>query len=217
MTTIRIKTRGNEDEKLLTDVGIITIHDIKRKINESDPSSVLLTFKDKVLLDSTDISTLGEDCTFVIEKDIEFSQIYGHSPKKYRAKINDKYVILKEEEVFFKDGKSFLVTKKLKKIKLVDILDAIRKNFTRIHAIHILFITFVFASRNYPLISTIVFINILKLASQMILKFRIWEKIGTGILYSIFMFFASFIAIDHNRFIPKAIESKPNSSQLAHQ
>lgn len=211
MTTIRIKTRGNDNEKILNCDDATTIHDIKQQINMNDPSSVLLTFKDKVLLDSTDISTLGEDCTFVIEKEIEFSRIHGHIPKQYRAKINDKYVILKEGEVFFKDGRSFLVTGKMKKIKAADILDAIRKNFTRMHAIHLLLITFTLASRNYPLISVIIFINILKLGSQMILKFKICEKIGSGLLYSIFMFFASSIAIDHDKFIQNVIKSLSTS------
>lgn len=208
MSTIRIRTRGNNSEELLTGDRIITIRDIKQKINSKDPSSVLLTFQDKILIDEIEISSLGEDCTFILENDIEFSHIYGHSANRYKAKIDGKSVFLNESDVFFKDGKAYLITNRIKKLKLADLFDQFRKQLTRAQVLQFLFLTFIISSRNYPLICIICFINLLKLISQLILKFRAWEILGNGPMYAFFMFFASFMAIDHNKFINRAISSQ---------
>lgn len=203
MPTIRVRTRGKNDEKIFSGDEMHTIRDVKEKLKSKDPSSVLLTYKDKLLIDSTEISTLERDCILILENDIEFSEMYEQESKVYRAKINEKLVSLKENDVFFKDGKSFLITRREKKIKISDVWSYFKKNLTKSHIVQFLFLAFIFSSRNYPLISIIVFINILKFISQMALKFKLWENIGDGALYAIFMFFASFIAIDHTKFLKK--------------
>jgi hypothetical protein len=203
MPTIRVRTRGKNDEKIFSGDEMHTIRDVKEKLKSKDPSSVLLTYKDKLLIDSTEISTLERDCILILENDIEFSEMYEQESKVYRAKVNEKLVSLKENDIFFKDGKSFLITRREKKIKISDVWSYFKKNLTKSHIVQFLFLAFIFSSRNYPLISIIVFINILKFISQMALKFKLWENIGDGALYAIFMFFASFIAIDHTKFLKK--------------
>lgn len=203
MSTIKIQTRGKKDEKIFDSGEVDTIGDIKKQINGSDPSSVLLTYKDKLLIDSTKISTLDENCTLILENDIEFSDIYGHRSKTFKATVNEKPLSVGKEDVFFKDGKSFLITKRKKKIKLSEIWAYLYNNITKAHIIQVLFLAFIFSSKNYPLISIILFINLLKFVSQMLLRLKIWEGLRNDVSYAVFMFFASFIAIDHNKFLKK--------------
>lgn len=210
MAQIQVQTRGKAEKFTIEDENVITIMDLKRKINQEDPTSVLLTFKGKILTDATLINTLGDTVTFVMEKEIEFAQILP-TPKLYKSKIDNKTVYLREDEIFFKNGQPFLITKKIRKLKFSDIVAFMKKNVTRERIIQFLFIFFIIASRNYPLFTIIVTVNVLKFFSYFLLKYKTWELFASGFKscfsYEFFMFFASMFAIDYEKFIqrPKAL------------
>lgn len=218
MTQIQVQTRGNPDSQLIDDDKILTIMDLKRKLNENDPSSVLLTFKGKILTDSTPLSALGENIMFTVEKDIEFVQIEPKADEKsisgrrlggtrtYKSVVNNQVVFLKEDEVFFKDGKPFFITKKTRKLKLRDVVDFFKKNLTKAQIVQLLFIMFVVFSKNYPLLAIILTINLLRIFSFALLKSNAWDEYKGHFSYSVFMFLASLLAIDHEKFVRKTIK-----------
>jgi hypothetical protein len=103
-------------------------------------------------------------------------------------------------EIFYKNGKPFLIKNRIKKLKFSDIPKQVFKRCTREQLVQFLLISFILTTKNYPLVCIIVFINILKSISLIILKYKIYNKMGNGLIYSIFMFISSFIAIDHARF-----------------
>lgn len=207
MAPIQIQTRGNSDIQLIEDEKIVTVMDLKRKLNEKDPASILLTFKGKILMDSTPLSTLGEDILFTVEKDIEFAHIEPKSTEKkaYRTIGNNQVLLLRDDEIIFKDGRPFIATKRTKKLKFKEIVEFCRKNVSRVQAIQFLFIMFVLLSRHYPLLATILTINFLRMVSFVILRSKAWESLDGHLLYSVFMFLASLLAIDHDKFIKKAV------------
>ncbi|ELA41653.1 uncharacterized protein VICG_01286 [Vittaforma corneae ATCC 50505] len=218
MTQIQVQTRGNSEIQLIDDEKILTIMDLKRKLNEHDPSSVLLTFKGKILTDSTPLSALGRNIVFTMEKDIEFAQIESKTNEKslydrklgekklYKSVVNDQIVFLKEDEIFFKEGKPFFITKKTKKLKLKDVVDFLKKNLTKAQIVQLLFIMFVVFSKNYPLLAIILTINLLRVFSFALLKSKAWNEYKGHLSYSAFMFFASLLAIDHEKFIRKTVK-----------
>lgn len=207
MTIIQIKRRGEDTVKSFNDQSIVTITDLKRRINENDPSSVLLTFKGKILTDSTPVETLGEEILFIMENDIEFTPIYKQ-PKLFKSVVNNQIVFLKEDEIFFKNGKPFFITKKRRKFKVKDVVDYLKNNVTRAHLIQVLLLLGILVTRNYPLIIIIATVNILRLHSFFLTKSKIWEDMGNHLMYSIFMFLASMFSIDHPKFVKKPLEVK---------
>lgn len=205
MTHIQIRRRGEDTVKSFEDQNIITIADLKRKINENDPSSVLLTFKGKILTDSTPIKALGEEVLFIMENDIEFSAIYKQ-PKLYKSVVNNQVMFLKEDEIFFKDGKPFFITKKRRKFKVKDVVEFIKNNITKTHLIQLILLMGILLTKNYPLIIIITAVNTLRLQSFFLTKSKIWETMGNHLTYSLFMFLASMFSIDHPKFIKKPVE-----------
>jgi len=206
MATVKVVNRGQSMKKEIISDHINTIMDLKRKLCEDNPDSVLLTFKGKLLNDSTPISTLGDEVEFVIEKEIEFSDIFVEEipPKKeddkcIRGIINGKSVVLDKSEVFYKNGKPFYITKKIKKIKLKDLIEFCKKNIGRAQLIQLGILSFIIATKNYPLLVMILTVNLLKMLSSCILKYKIDEKLKTHISFSIFMFVTSMLAIDHEK------------------
>jgi len=201
---VRVHTRGKSDSRLIDDPDILTVLDLKRRLNSTDPSAVLLTFKDKVLNDSTPLTALGSELDFVMESEIEFTQI--DEGKSYKATVNGQVVVLAEHEVFFKDGKSFMVTKRTKKLRLKDVVAFLRKNVTRAQLVQVLFLAVVVLSRNYPLLVVILTINLLRAFSYALLRSRIWMECRGHVAYSAFMFVASLLSIDHEKFVRRDVQ-----------
>lgn len=208
---VRVETRGGAEKREISEESIQTISDLKRRLCEEDPSSVMLSFKGKILNDSTPISTLGEDVTFVIEKDIEFSKIAPSGKcasaqdsaaptKTYMSKVNGGMMLLREDEVFFKQGRPYLITKKTKKVKFRDIVRYLKNSISKAHVVQTLLLMFIVATGNYPLMAIIFTVNALRFVSHFALKYRVWEKTTNHLTYSVFMFLASLLAIDHEKF-----------------
>lgn len=241
MTIIKVVMRSEPMKKETIYGNIATIMDLKKRICERNPNSVILSFKGKFLNDATPISALGEEIEFVIEKEIEFSKIavreitpdkkedrtsnpleddsldnIAHKyEKKYnsteeigdsgqiRIILNGESTLINREEIFYKNGKPFLITKKVKKFNLKDFIDLVRNNISRTQIVQIAILSFIVATKNYPLLSMIVTVNLLKSISLLIIKYKVDENFTNHILYSIFMFFVSAIAIDHEKITRK--------------
>lgn len=208
MVVVRVEERGGAEKRKICEDDVQTISDLKRKLCSADPGSIMLSFKGKILNDSTPISTLGDSVTFVIEKDIEFNKIASSDkcmspdsiPSMYASRANGKTVLLGEGEVFFKQGRPYLVTRKTRKVKLQDIARYLRDNISRAHMIHAFLLLFIVVSGNYPLMAIVLTINVLRLVSYFALRYKLWEKTTGHFTYSLFMFLASLLAIDHEKF-----------------
>lgn len=207
MAVVRVEERGGEKREISEET-IQTILDLKKKLCSDDPSSIMLSFKGKILKDSTPIYTLGDDVTFVIEKDIEFNKISPSDKhmssdsnlSMYSSRINGEAMLLRDDEIFFKQGRPYLITRKTRKIKLRDVAKYVRRNVSKAHVIQALLLLFIVASGNYPLMAIVLTVNVLRLASYFALRCRMWEKTTGHFTYSVFMFLASLLAIDHEKF-----------------
>ncbi|KAM0681374.1 hypothetical protein GINT2_000614 [Glugoides intestinalis] len=202
MALIEVQTRGKPEKLTIEDENVITIMDLKKKLSKEDPTSILLTFNGKILTDSTPINTLGEAVIFIMEKEIEFAQIHQNQ-KLYKSKIDNKTVYLREDQIFFKDGRPFLITKKIRKLTYSDILAFVYKKITRERLLQLFFILFGIVSKNHPLFTIILTVNTLKFFSYFLLKYKAWQVFKSKAAYKSFMFFASMFAIDHEKFIQK--------------
>lgn len=202
MAIVEVQTRGKVQKQKIEDESIITIMDLKKKINNEDPESVLLSFKGKILTDATPISTLGDNLLFILEKDIEFTQM-TQKEKSYKASVEGKCVNLKKEDIYTKNGKKYMIVNRRRKLKAKDVIDFFKKNLTTWHIMQAVLITLFVSLGNYPLIYLIFMINALKFASLFFLKTRFWELSQSRLFYLVFMFFASLVAIDHGKFLRK--------------
>lgn len=206
MTHVQVQTRGSLEIVKIDDEEVVTVLDLKRKLNQTDPKSVLLTFKGKILTDSTPLSTLGENAVFTMEKDIEFAQTEQKGGVNLvRAIVNRQPMLLREDEIFIKDGKPFLITRRSKKLKLKDIIELIKRNVSKAQLVQLVFIIAVVMSRNYSLLAIILTINLLRMLSFILLKSNLWMEYKGHLSYSAFMFFASLVAIDYDKFIKKPV------------
>lgn len=203
MSKVQVHTRGSQEPQLFNDDTIVTILDLKRRLNTTDPTAVLLTFKGKIITDSTPLSVLGEDLVFVMENEIEFSTIEETAGKTYKASINGHSMVLPGDNVFFKDGKAFMITRRKRKFKVKDLVEMIRKNVSRAQLLHLMFLAVVVVSKNYPLMVVVLTVCALRGLSYAFVKSKMWKECKGHLTYSAFMFFASMLSIDHEKFVRK--------------
>lgn len=193
---ISVKTRGREDTKSYDDPSIVTVGDLKTRLCPADPSTVLLTFKGKILSDTTPLCVLGDNPVFTVEREIEFMQI-----EKGKYTVNGERVSLGPQDVFYKDGRAYMVTSRVKKFRLRDVVVFIRNNVSRAQLIQALFLAVVVFSRNYPLLVVIMTINLLRAFSYALVRSKAWNECRSHLSYALFMFIASLFSIDHEKFI----------------
>lgn len=96
--SIRVRTRGEKRIELFSNEEIDTIKDLKKRLCQMNPESVVLSFKGKMLNEKTPIKTLGEDLDFLVERDIYMNEMikddFPEDPIEYteeESSFNEEY------------------------------------------------------------------------------------------------------------------------------
>lgn len=211
---IRLQMEYFEEDRLI---------DIKQRLCKNDPESMYISYKGKLLSDTTCIRVLGERVVLLLENDIEFTSIGDGSFSKLeaalacpaprradvvaeacaeprsppRAKAGEDS---KPSNTFFLNGKKYLITQRRKKFNLRHIKEALRRCATREVALQLLLFAFLMATQNFFLLLALVFIKCLSFCDYLFSSRRIWSHISNQHVKTVFMFVASLLFIDHSTY-----------------
>ncbi|KAL6120405.1 hypothetical protein NUSPORA_02871 [Nucleospora cyclopteri] len=192
---IKVKITNAEDEGLreMTVDERTTIDDIRTELHLKESEGMFLLFKGKILTGNTPLYTLG--------KTVEL-QIGDHNVKNIKedTKIG--------QEILIKDGKKFVVVSRSRKLnfiekvlkKRMEIRNKIRawlKNNATYGNVNFVVLMLFLARFNFVMFCFTLFINILKVISNILAKNK---QININhFCRTILMFFCSMFLIDHSK------------------
>jgi hypothetical protein len=165
-----------------------------------------IIFSEALQSEEQDIPSICKDNEAADECEVEVNEIQRDlEADKESCQVNviidGKIRKVEPSDILIKNGKRYLITKRIKKITLEDCVKFIKRNLTPTQAIYTVLLAFILYTNNFYLFFIICSIKVLRLISKICVSLKIWEITKEShFCRAILMFFASLFILDHSKF-----------------